>query len=595
MGWKKCLVAFVLMVVFVLIYCFITSLPAYAHIEGEYLKNGIFSVFMIKAGIFTYSVKEKASFGINSSIVKIINKSDYIILLYKADDPSIKSCRVYKFIPSSLIKGDWDLVGESYVEKMTTENEAIKHIQDFPKPLFSYLHRIEDKGIKNYVITPSISIARELLKDHPDDPYVQVIYLDALMRSEKWDELAEKNARWSSNIENNPNPIIAHTTCLIAQAVEYNRLAKESQNAYAFLMGEPGERQVINEALLEKIYQAKGSVSPVSLPSMGIGATPIPSFPSVQVAAKVILTDAVFAMIKGDNARALHLLVLDYRLSQILCGHTFMISNLFGIAVKAITCGGMELYMANACRTPEEVKEFFDTLTRLREVDTSLHWDDFKYMEGIGANPEFATDSVGANLSETSTRWNISETKPRLLLAGAAARYHFLTTGKFPGSPEQFAPLLPHGLPQDLFTTTTLRLISGKDSFVVYSVGPDAKDDAASLVYDPTNGTVSAGDIFLEIPQKPHYPFPPKGQLATKKEDILKQFPNNLPPDIFHNTKGAPLSITDTVPAKIISFGPDTDSARVKNGAGLLPLDPPYDPTNGDISNGDLILDTAQP
>ena len=594
MGWKKCLVAFVLMVVFVLIYCFITSLPTYAHIEGEYLKNGIFSVFMIKAGIFTYSVKEEASFGI-SGIVKIINKSDYIILLGKDEDPSIKSCRVYKLIPSSLIKGDWDLVGESYMENMTTENEAIKHIQDFKKPLFSYLHRIEDNRIKNYIITPNISIARELLKDHPDDPYVQVIYLDALMRSEKWDELAEKNARWSSNIENNPNPIIAHTTRLGAQAVEYNRLAKEGRNAYEILIGKLGERQVINEALLEKIYQAKGSVSPVSLPSMGIGATPIPSFPSVQVAAKVILTDAVFAMIKGDNARALHLLVLDYRLSQILCGRTFLISNLIGIAVKAVTCNGMDLYMANACRTPEEVKEFFDTLTRLREVDTSLHWDDFKYMEGIGANPEFATDSVGANLSETRARWNVSETKPRLLLAGAAARYHFLTTGKFPGSPEQFAPLLPNGLPQDPFTTTTLRLISGKDSFVVYSVGPDAKDDAASLVYDPTNGTVSAGDIFLQIPQKPRYPFPPRGQLATKKEDILKQFPNNLPPDIFHNTKGAPLSITDTVPAKIISFGPDTDSARVKDGAGLLPLDPPYDPTNGNISNGDLILDTAQP
>ncbi|MCX6998954.1 MAG: hypothetical protein NT106_01440, partial [Candidatus Sumerlaeota bacterium] len=109
-----------------------------------------------------------------------------------------------------------------------------------------------------------------------------------------------------------------------------------------------------------------------------------------------------------------------------------------------------------------------------------------------------------------------------------------------------------------------------------------------------TNGTISPGDVFIEIPRKPRYPFPPKGQLATTKEGLLKQFPNDLPPDNFHDVKGAPLSITDTVPAKIISFGPDTDSARVRSdGTGLLPLQPAYDPTNGTVSPGDLILNTA--
>jgi hypothetical protein len=198
------------------------------------------------------------------------------------------------------------------------------------------------------------------------------------------------------------------------------------------------------------------------------------------------------------------------------------------------------------------------------------------------------------NYSEVIARWDTAEAKSRLLLAGAAARHNFLKTGAFPHEASDFVPLLPDRLPQDPFTGTPLRFIANRDPFVVYSVGPDKRDDKAAFLYDPTNGTFSPGDVFIEIPRKPRYPFPPKGQLATTKEGLLKQFPNNLPPDIFHDVKGAPLSITDTIPAKIVSFGPDTDSSRVRpDGTGLLPLQPAYDPTNGTISRGDLILNTA--
>ncbi|MBI3736988.1 hypothetical protein HY256_10805 [Candidatus Sumerlaeota bacterium] len=31
-----------------------------------------------------------------------------------------------------------------------------------------------------------------------------------------------------------------------------------------------------------------------------------------------------------------------------------------------------------------------------------------------------------------------------------------------------------------------------------HSVGPDQEDQHASLLYDPTNGAVSAGDIFMD-------------------------------------------------------------------------------------------------
>ena len=347
------------------------------------------------------------------------------------------------------------------------------------------------------------------------------------------------------------------------------------------------------KSLMGKAVVCKVNAWTVATSLMWVGYG-IPNLLDAQVQTKVRCTKAIFAMLKGDNERALHFLTLNYWFGQMFCGKMVLISNLVGIAMKSITCGGMEIYLANACRTPEEVKTFFDDLCKLRVTDETLHWDDYKYLDSPTEKFYKKIRVLKDNYLEVKTRWDVAETKSRLLLAGAAARYNFLKTGEFPREASGFAPLLPDGLPQDPFTGTPLRFIANRAPFVVYSVGPDKEDDKAAFLYDPTNGTFSPGDVFIEIPRKPRYPFPPKGQLATTKEGLLKQFPNNLPPDSFHDVKGAPLSITDTVPAKIVSFGPDVDSARVRpDGAGLLPLQPAYDPTNGTISPGDLILDTA--
>jgi hypothetical protein len=468
-------------------------------------------------------------------------------------------------------------------------------------PLSSYLHRVNDRRIAEYYATISnkdgyksdLSKATALLKDFPDDPYIRVIYIDALMRNEKWDELAEKHNLWRSDLEKAGNPLLSRIPRFIERGIASHRLSAEHQNAADYLCLSGGkDLKESTESLMEKVFACRGYILPVLPPTMGFEPQ-IPNFLSGQVQTRVLRTEAVFAMLKGDNERALHILNMTYRVGQIFCGRTSLINTLIGIALKSITCGGMEIYLANACRTPEEVKTFFDTLRTLRVTDETFHWDDYKYFN----NPLCeATDEagMGPNYSEVKARWDVAEVKSRLLLAGAAARYNFLKTGEFPREASGFAPLLPEGLPQDPFTGTPLRFIANRDPFVVYSVGPDKEDDKAAFLYDPTNGTISPGDVFIEIPQKPRYPFPLKGQLATTKEGILKQFPNNLPPDNFHDVRGAPLSITDTLPAKIISFGPDTDSARVKpDGTGLLPLQPVYDPTNGTVSAGDLILDTA--
>jgi hypothetical protein len=311
-------------------------------------------------------------------------------------------------------------------------------------------------------------------------------------------------------------------------------------------------------------------------------------------------------------------------------------------------------YALNACETPEEYQQCWAMLERLRltpgQADASHLFDGensplFNQMTGEGM--------FSANHQEVFTRQKTSDTKFQLLRAATAARYHQMTKGAWPRSAAEFAPLLDQGLPKDVFVTTTtlspgavqdaLRFTRLADGFAVYSVGPDERDNGATLDYDPTNGTLSAGDLAIRIPKERKYPFPRGGVHAANAQELLKQFPDGLPADPFADVKGRPLGMIDatmTQPLVIFSFGPDCDEAQAYPG-GAIPkvngsptgqpprgrdlqavfdygpsprpeglgtggpatptmsasgryqraLQPFYDPTNGTTSKGDLYME----
>lgn len=53
----------------------------------------------------------------------------------------------------------------------------------------------------------------------------------------------------------------------------------------------------------------------------------------------------------------------------------------------------------------------------------------------------------------------------------------------------------------DPFTDQPLKTIQTDDSTTIYSIGPDRQDQGGAVSYDPTNGTDSAGDIFIRVPK----------------------------------------------------------------------------------------------
>ncbi|MEN6626785.1 MAG: hypothetical protein ABFD69_11225 [Candidatus Sumerlaeia bacterium] len=55
---------------------------------------------------------------------------------------------------------------------------------------------------------------------------------------------------------------------------------------------------------------------------------------------------------------------------------------------------------------------------------------------------------------------------------------------------------------QDRFIEQPLKTVQEADATLIYSVGPDRQDQRAEITYDPTNGTMSAGDIWIRVKKR---------------------------------------------------------------------------------------------
>jgi len=283
----------------------------------------------------------------------------------------------------------------------------------------------------------------------------------------------------------------------------------------------------------------------------------------IQTLAKVARVLPTFDLLQGKREESLSLLAGTYRLGQSLNAGPHLITRLIGMAIRGIAIGGLQVFILNACETPEDFESCWKMLEKL---DQTPGQETGNYVL-LGECPSFAdpTEPVGImpNLLEARTRQSVADARFHLVRTALAARYHLVKTGDFPKSEEDFASLLPSGLPRDAFSPGGLKFTSGTpDLYSVYSVGPDRLDDGAAIEYDATNGTTSRGDISVRIPRKREFPFPPGGVRAKNAYELLTQFPNGLPMDPFAKGQHGklPLSIIESAtgtPVFIFSCGPD--------------------------------------
>ncbi|MBM3333267.1 hypothetical protein FJY63_01255 [Candidatus Sumerlaeota bacterium] len=318
----------------------------------------------------------------------------------------------------------------------------------------------------------------------------------------------------------------------------------------------------------------------------------VTSFTEIQVMTKAFRTEAVFRMIEGKRPESLDLLAATYHMGQMLSSCPRLVERLIGTALKSASLPGIEIYALNACESKSEFEQVREVLERLGKHNLSLTEDELYHLEPAPLLARLLTRGRRENYRMVKMVMDVSDSHFELLRMATAAKYRFVAHGQFPKTVEEFAPLLAQGLPNDPFTKKPLNFISTSNSLLCYSVGPDQIDDHASIQYDPTNGTMSTGDICLEVPRKREFPFPRGGLHSANLAEFRRAFPNDLPFDPFASTRGKPLGTTATVAGGIYiySYGPDLDERKIPPYGTSHTLQVQYDPTNGIISEGDLFI-----
>ena len=462
-----------------------------------------------------------------------------------------------------------------------------------------------------------LNLSKSMIADRPTDCFAEVFYMDALANLHDARGLRGELKRWGPKFE--PQPMLRMVKRRMEETARALELSASGKNAYDFVqdMWKSKNNLATRIRMMPGILRCDGFARPyLPLPPQ---KAPYLDF---QVSMKIYEVGSVMFLLQGDRQRALDTSASDYRLGQLMNQNGMLINRLIGIAIRGIATRGMELYFLNACESPEDVLSAWPKLEHLNQLGKPQTKRQMFYLESLSCyidESEWQNHKMMApNTTEAIIRQTVADSRFQLVRMAASAWHVFLKKSKFPAADGQFE-LLTDGLPpKDPFgfaqmrfrgddkglTTYSLgsdakdtRLLfrEGDAGLACYSVGPDGKDDGALIDYDPTNGTISPGDIVTEVPRARKYPFPRDGVKAADKFDFLSQFPDNLPPDPFADKKGTPLGVTNTSPVYVYSFGPDTNQSTAKPLGDAYFPDALYDPTNGTFSKGDLVCVIPKP
>ena len=104
------------------------------------------------------------------------------------------------------------------------------------------------------------------------------------------------------------------------------------------------------------------------------------------------------------------------------------------------------------------------------------------------------------NFTEADVRARVTTSKlleTQIATALAACK---MDKGKYPKRLFALVPDYFKVLPMDPFNGEEYRykLAADGSGYVLYGVGPDRKDEKTAVLYDPTNGTISGGDILFK-------------------------------------------------------------------------------------------------
>ena len=250
--------------------------------------------------------------------------------------------------------------------------------------------------------------------------------------------------------------------------------------------------------------RGRGPLLPIGAKALSIenlASRPFPNFLEQHSIAKVLVLAGHGGLAQNDLKKAAYHYTIPIRLGQNL-RHGSVISHLVGIAMEGIGAQALlDLFEDGRIQDPQSLAYIRQTADIVLKAEPEANAGRiFAYechIVPFSSDPfldYLLSSSMRGNSQEPETRARSTQTRLALVKAACAVKSKSLKP-PFP------AQLDAGALPEDPFAKgQTLRYIPGAGGpATVFSVGPNRENDHASVAYDPTNGTLSAGDIFVRI------------------------------------------------------------------------------------------------
>jgi len=477
----------------------------------------------------------------------------------------------------------------------------------------------------------ALSNMKDYLEQHPDDLFGNILLLDLYSRLNDQENLKEGLEYFKTKFPSNGDDIQEFTVLLHEQtlaamnAMEKNNhvnkrrleVIKKYEPDFGFYTSaeqsiDTYDKGPFSQEELEYLYTNYNDVPNFLETGPAVllfpGSLSYPNYLELQTFVKTQRVESEFLLISGKPREAETLALNCVKLSiGLLQNSRYIISHLIGVAIQSISLKNLETIYLNGYQSPEDLAEAFERYRQYYLINMDF-WDS----ELGWSHPAVGTSGgMLANLLEATVRGMVPQAISTNLLTAVSVYHYYLKYGSWPE--ENNAGELVSQIPTDPFSGTggPSKIIGDGDERIVYSVGPDGIDDQAKIAYDPTNGSVSAGDIWVRVRAEREFPVPSEPVKFNSREEILKQYPNGLPSDPFADTKLRGYVVSDTNPPIIWSVGPDADeqdfsieeeSDNPVPGFGAAwyhpeevwmkfqnnPDEPVYDPTNGIVSEGNL-------
>lgn len=250
--------------------------------------------------------------------------------------------------------------------------------------------------------------------------------------------------------------------------------------------------------------RGRGPLLPIGAKALSIenlASRPVPNFVELQSVAKVLVLAGHGGLAQNDLKKAAYHYTIPIRLGQNL-RHGSVISHLIGIAMEGIGAQALlDLFEDGRIQDPQSLAYIAQTADIVLKAEPEANGGRiFAYechIVPFTSDPfldYLLSSSALGNSREPEVRARSTQARLALVKAACAVKSKALKP-PFP------AQLDAGALPEDPFLKgQKIRYIPGAGGpATVFSVGPNRENDHASVAYDPTNGTTSAGDILVRI------------------------------------------------------------------------------------------------